>query len=331
MRVYRIPLPEEERKMRMNKYIFGVDLGGTTVKMGLFDVSGKVLDKWEIPTVTANKGERILPDIADSIKAKMAEKEIEQAEVAGIGLGAPGPVDADGVIYKTANLGWDTVFSIPEALRQYVDLPVMAGNDANVAALGEMWQGGGKGYKDMVMVTLGTGVGGGIIANGRMITGATGAAGEIGHIHVEDTETQECGCHNKGCLEQYASATGVVRLAKQRLEKNDDPSIMRTGELSAKLVFDSVKAGDKVAIEVAQQFGEYLGKGLAAIAAVVNPQVFVVGGGVSKAGEVIFEYVKPYYMQYAFHACKNAEFVLATLGNDAGIYGAAKLVLDSVK
>lgn len=331
MRVYRIPLPEEERKMRMNKYIFGVDLGGTTVKMGLFDVNGKVLDKWEIPTVTANKGERILPDIADSIKAKMAEKEIEQAEVAGIGLGAPGPVDADGVIYKTANLGWDTVFSIPEALRQYVDLPVMAGNDANVAALGEMWQGGGKGYKDMVMVTLGTGVGGGIIANGRMITGATGAAGEIGHIHVEDTETQECGCHNKGCLEQYASATGVVRLAKQRLEKNDDPSIMRNGELSAKLVFDSVKVGDKVAIEVAQQFGEYLGKGLAAIAAVVNPQVFVVGGGVSKAGEVIFEYVKPYYMQYAFHACKNAEFVLATLGNDAGIYGAAKLVLDSVK
>lgn len=315
----------------MNKYIFGVDLGGTTVKMGLFDVNGKVLDKWEIPTVTANKGERILPDIADSIKAKMAEKEIEQAEVAGIGLGAPGPVDADGVIYKTANLGWDTVFSIPEALRQYVDLPVMAGNDANVAALGEMWQGGGKGYKDMVMVTLGTGVGGGIIANGRMITGATGAAGEIGHIHVEDTETQECGCHNKGCLEQYASATGVVRLAKQRLEKNDDPSIMRNGELSAKLVFDSVKVGDKVAIEVAQQFGEYLGKGLAAIAAVVNPQVFVVGGGVSKAGEVIFEYVKPYYMQYAFHACKNAEFVLATLGNDAGIYGAAKLVLDSVK
>lgn len=315
----------------MNKYIFGVDLGGTTVKMGLFDVNGTVLDKWEIPTVTANKGERILPDIADSIKAKMAEKNIEQAEVAGIGLGAPGPIDADGVIYKTANLGWDTVFSIPEALQQYVDLPVVAGNDANVAALGEMWQGGGKGYKDMVMVTLGTGVGGGIIANGRMITGATGAAGEIGHIHVEDAETQECGCHNVGCLEQYASATGIVRLAKKRLEKNDDPSIMRNGELSAKLVFDSVKLGDKPAVEVAQQFGQYLGKGLAVIAAVVNPQVFVVGGGVSKAGEVIFEYIKPYYMQYAFHACKNAEFVLATLGNDAGIYGAAKLVLDSVK
>lgn len=328
--MYRIPLREEERKKRMNKYIFGVDLGGTTVKMGLFDMNGNVLDKWEIPTVTANKGEQILPDIANSIKAKMAAEEIALDEVAGIGLGAPGPVDADGVIYKTANLGWDTVFSIPEVMREYIDLPVMAGNDANVAALGEMWQGGGKGYKDMVMVTLGTGVGGGIIANGKMITGATGAGGEIGHIHVEDNETAECGCHNIGCLEQYASATGIVRLAKKRLEKNDDPSVMRSGDLTAKLVFDSVKFGDKVAIEVAEQFGQYLGKGLAAIAGVVNPQAFVVGGGVSKAGEVIFEYVKPYYMQYAFRGCRDAQFVLATLGNDAGIYGAAKLVLDSV-
>ncbi|MBQ7954964.1 MAG: ROK family glucokinase [Lachnospiraceae bacterium] len=315
----------------MNKYIFGVDIGGTTVKMGLFDMNGNVLDKWEIPTVTANDGERILPDIADSIKAKMASEDIALDEVAGVGLGAPGPVDAEGVIYKTANLGWDTVFSIPDAMRKFIDLPVVAGNDANVAALGEMWQGGGKGYKDMVMVTLGTGVGGGIIANGRMITGATGAGGEIGHIHVEDNETDECGCHNIGCLEQYASATGVVRLARKRLEKDDTPSVMRDGVLSAKLVFDSVKFGDKVAIEVAEQFGQYLGKGLAAIAGVVNPQAFVVGGGVSKAGEVLFEYIKPYYMQYAFRGCRDAEFVLATLGNDAGIYGAAKLVLDSVK
>ncbi len=315
----------------MNKYVFGVDLGGTTVKMGLFDMEGNVLDKWEIPTVTANKGEQILPDIANSIKSKMAEKGIVLEDVSGIGLGAPGPVDASGVIYKTANLGWDTVFSIPEVMRKYIDLPVMAGNDANVAALGEMWQGGGKGYKDMVMVTLGTGVGGGIIANGKMITGATGAGGEIGHIHVEDDETEECGCHNTGCLEQYGSATGIVRLAKKRLEENDDPSALRGGELSAKLIFDSVKAGDKVAIEVAEQFGRYLGKGFAAIAAVVNPQAFVVGGGVSKAGEILFEYVKPYYMKYAFHGCRDAQFVLATLGNDAGIYGAAKLVLDSVR
>lgn len=329
--MYRILLQREERKKRMSKYVFGVDLGGTTVKMGLFDMNGTVLDKWEIPTVTANKGEQILPDIANSIKAKMAEKGIALEEVAGIGLGAPGPVDGAGVIYKTVNIGWDTVFSIPEKMKQYIDLPVVAGNDANVAALGEMWQGGGKGYKDMVMVTLGTGVGGGIIVDGKMIAGATGAGGEIGHIHVEDNETDQCGCHNTGCLEQYASATGIVKLAKKRLAKNEDASAMRDGDISAKLVFDCVKAGDKVAIEVAEQFGQYLGKGLAAVAAVANPQAFVVGGGVSKAGEVIFEYVKPYYMKHAFYACRDAKFVLATLGNDAGIYGAAKLVLDSVK
>lgn len=315
----------------MKKYVFGVDIGGTTVKLGLFDMNGNLLDKWEIPTVAANKGEAILPDVAKSILSKLEAKDIKMEEVAGIGLGAPGPIDARGVVYKTANLGWDTIFSIPDAMQKLIDLPIMAGNDANVAALGEMWQGGGKGYEDMVMVTLGTGVGGGIISNGQMITGAIGAGGEIGHIHIEDNETEECGCHNIGCLEQYASATGIVRLAKRRLEKDDTPSVLRGGELSAKLVFDAVKFGDKVAVEIAEQFGQYLGKGLAAIASVVNPKVFVIGGGVSKAGEVLFEYVRPFYMQYAFRGCRQTELVLATLGNDAGIYGAAKLVLDKLK
>ncbi len=250
--------------------------------------------------------------------------------MAGIGIGVPGPVDAAGTIYKTANLGWDTVFNIPEAFQKYLNLPVMAGNDANVAALGEMWQGGGKGYKDLVVVTLGTGVGGGIICNGQMVTGAGGAAGEIGHIHVEDNETEECGCHNIGCLEQYASATGIARLARKRLAKDDADSVLRGREISAKSVFDAVKFGDKVAIEVAERFGEYLGKGLAAIAGVVNPEVFVIGGGVSKAGEILFEYIRPYYMQYAFRSCRDAAFALATLGNDAGIFGAAKLILDRV-
>lgn len=315
----------------MKKYVFGVDIGGTTVKLGLFDMNANVLEKWEIPSVTANGGERILPDVAESIKAKLAELDIALDEVVGVGIGAPGPIDAQGVVYRTANLGWDTVFSIPEAFQKELDLPVMAGNDANVAALGEMWQGGGKGYKDLVVVTLGTGVGGGIICNGQMVTGANGAGGEIGHMHVEDNETEECGCHNIGCLEQYSSATGIVRLARKRLEKDSEPSVLRDRELSAKAVFDAVKFGDKVAIEVAEQFGQYLGKGLASIAAVVNPEVFVIGGGVSKAGEVLFEYIKPYYMQYAFRACRDAKFALATLGNDAGIYGAAKLILDTCR
>ena len=201
----------------MSNYVFGVDIGGTTVKMGLFDKEGTLLDKWEIPSVTANHGERILPDIADSIKAKMAERDITIDQLVGIGMGAPGPVDARGVIYRTANLGWDTVFSIPEAMQKLINVPVKAGNDANVAGLGELWMGGGKGCKDMVMVTLGTGVGGGIVVDGSLVCGALGAGGEIGHIHVEDNETETCGCGKKGCLEQYASATGVVRLAKKRL------------------------------------------------------------------------------------------------------------------
>lgn len=313
----------------MKKYVFGVDIGGTTVKLGLFDMDGSIMEKWEIPTVTANRGEAILPDITDSIKAKMEEKNIAMEEVAGIGLGAPGPIDAAGTVYKTANLGWDTVFNIPEAMNKLIPLPVRAGNDANVAALGEMWQGGGKGYKDMVMVTLGTGVGGGIISDGRMVTGARGAGGEIGHMHIEDNESEECGCHNVGCLEQYASATGIVRLAKRYLEKEDTPSVLRGKELSAKRVFDAVKAGDKAAAEIAEQFGEYLGKGLSNIAGVVNPEVFVIGGGVSRAGEILFDYIRPYFIKYAFYGCRDAEFALAKLGNDAGIYGAAKLILDN--
>ncbi len=310
----------------MGNYAFGVDIGGTTVKLGLFDKEGCVLDKWEIPTVKDNNGSGILPDIAASIKAVMAEKGIDKEDIVGVGVGAPGPVDDEGTVYKAVNLGWD-VFNIPMVLSGYLDLPVKAGNDANVAAYGEMWQGGGKGCSNLVAVTLGTGVGGGIIINGRILTGATGAGGEIGHIHIEDNETVECGCKNKGCLEQYASATGVVRLAQRRLVKDDAPSVLRDADLSAKAVFDAVKAGDAAAIEIAQQFGEYLGKGLAAVAAVVNPEIFVIGGGVSKAGEILFDYIRPAFEKYAFHGCRNAKLTLATLGNDAGIFGAAALVL----
>lgn len=204
---------------------------------------------------------------------------------------------------------------------------VEAGNDANVAALGEMWKGGGQGHQNLVAVTLGTGVGGGIIINGEILTGATGAGGEIGHIHVEDHETEACGCGNFGCLEEYASATGITRLANRALASSDKDSVLRGGEVSAKTVFDAVKAGDALAIEVAEKFGEYLGKGLGVIAGVINPEIFVIGGGVSKAGEVLFDYIKPSFEKTVFHGCKNTIFALATLGNDAGIYGAARLLL----
>lgn len=314
----------------MSKYCFGVDIGGTTVKMGFFTEDGELLDKWEIPTIKENNGERVLPDIANSIKEKMQEKNIAKDQVVGVGLCAPGPVDDNGVIYKAVNLGWG-VMNVKEEMEKLVELPVMVGNDANVAALGEMWKGGGAGCQNLVVVTLGTGVGGGVIVNGKIVSGFMGAGGEIGHIHICDDEEEVCGCGNKGCLEQYGSATGIARLAKRRLAEDDAASTLRDVDfIDAKAVFDAVKAGDAVAIEIAERFGELLGKGLAAIAGVTNPEMFVIGGGVSKAGTILFDYIEKNFKKYVFPGCRDAKFVLAKLGNDAGICGAVKLVIDGV-
>lgn len=311
----------------MKKYVFGVDVGGTTVKLGLFDPEGEVKEKWEIPTRKEDNGDHIIADIAESIKEKMSANSIDRMDVVGVGIGVPGPVKEDGTVLLAANLGWGKR-NIAMELGELLRVPVMAGNDANVAALGEMWRGGGRGYKNMVAVTLGTGVGGGIIIGGKIVSGSTGAGGEIGHIHLEDEEPAACGCGGHGCLEQYASATGVVRIAKKKLAFSDTASVLRDKEITAKDIWDAVKGGDELAIEVAKVYGEYLGKGLAAVANVVNPDIFVIGGGVSKAGEVLIDYMKPYFEKYVFPGAKNAKFALAVLGNDAGIYGAAKLVLD---
>ena len=311
----------------MKNYCFGVDVGGTTVKIGLFDREGTILDKWEIPTRTEGNGEKILPDIAQALQKKMEEKGLQKEDMAGVGIGAPGPIDKDGTVYEAVNLGWG-VFSLRDTLQELCGMPVRAGNDANVAALGEMWKGGGQGYRNLVLVTLGTGVGGGILVNGEILNGATGAGGEIGHIHIQDGEEDACGCGNHGCLEQYASATGIVRLANRILNATDEDSVLRQGKVSAKTVFDAVKAGDQVAVQIAEAFGDYLGKGLAAIAGVVNPEAFVIGGGVSKAGDILFSFIEKNYRKYVFHGSRNARFTLATLGNDAGIIGAAKLILE---
>jgi len=311
----------------MSKYVFGVDVGGTTVKMGYFDVEGNLIDKWEIPTVTTNNGDGILADIAASINAKIAEAKIDKADIAGVGIGVPGPVKADGTVLVAVNLGWGEKNPNVE-LGALIGVPVKTANDANVAALGEMWRGGGQGYEDVVAVTLGTGVGGGVIIGGKVVAGSNGAGGEIGHIHLEDNEEDACGCGGHGCLEQYASATGVVRIANKKLAATNKPSILRDDEVTAKAVWDAVKVNDEIAVDVANVYGEYLGKGLAAVANVVNPQIFVIGGGVSKAGDVLIEYMEPHFMKYAFPGAKNAKFVLAKLGNDAGIYGSARLVLD---
>ena len=307
-------------------YCFGVDIGGTTVKMGLFQEDGTVLDKWEIVTRKGDHGAAILPDVAKAIEEKLAERGIEKEKVVGIGVGVPAPVTDGGIVKQTANLNWEYK-NVKAELEELTGIKTKVENDANVAALGEMWKGGGKGNKNMVMVTLGTGVGGGIIVNGKILTGTNGAGGEIGHIVINPEEKKRCGCGKTGCLEQYASATGIVRLARKKLLDFDGETVLQMESVTAKDVFDAVKAGDAAAIEVAEEFGRYLGYSLSIVSTLVDPSIYVIGGGVSKAGEILFDYIKGPYMEKAFFANEEVEFALAELGNDAGIYGAAKLVL----
>ena len=313
----------------MKKYAFGVDIGGTTVKMGLFETMGTLLDTWEIPTRKQENGRYILPDIADAVESKMEEKKLSRLDIEGIGMGVPGPVSPDGTVLKCVNLGWG-VFNVEEELNRLTGFKVKAGNDANVAALGEMWQGGGKGYKNLVMVTLGTGVGGGVIIDGKILPGATGAAGEIGHIPMRDDETENCGCGKKGCLEQYASATGIVRLTRRYLEAHKDKHVftMLKDNYTAKDIFDAAKLGDKIALAMVDEVGIMLGKALAATACVVNPEAFVIGGGMAKAGEILLNAIHKYYTEYAFHAARDVVFKEAELSNNAGIYGGVRLVLE---
>lgn len=312
----------------MKKYGFGVDIGGTTIKMGFFETTGNLIDKWEIKTNIENKGESILSDVAQSIDNKLAQEGISKDDVQGVGIGVPGPVTSDGVVNRCVNLGWG-VKNVQEELSSLTGLKVKVGNDANVAALGEMWQGAAKGSKDVIVVTLGTGVGGGIIVDGKIVAGATGAGGEIGHITVNEAEIEPCNCGQYGCLEQYASATGIVRMAKRKLAKSDEATTLRNMEdLSAKIIFDEAKAGDEIAKGLVDELGKILGSALSNIACVVNPEVVVIGGGVSKAGTILTDVIKKYFIETSFLACKDAKFVLAELGNDAGIYGCVQMILD---
>lgn len=311
----------------MEKLCFGIDIGGTTVKLGLFTDKGDLVDKWEITTRKEDSGRYILSDVAKSIENKIEERNLVKDQIVGIGIGVPGPVTADGTVIQCVNLGWGIV-NVANEIKALTGFNTKVGNDANVAALGEMWQGGGKGYNSIVMVTLGTGVGGGVIVDGQILTGSNGAAGEIGHILVNYEETDKCGCGKTGCLEQFASATGIVKEAKRLLSKSSEPSKLREFEhLSAKAILDCAKENDKLALELVDQLGRYLGIALSHVAAVVDPQAFVIGGGVSKAGSILTDAVKKYYNQYVMLALKNKEFNLAELGNDAGIFGCARLIL----
>ena len=314
----------------MKEYAFGIDLGGTTAKVGLFTTSGALLEKWEVPTDTSNAGEHILENLADAIHAKMAEKEIPTEQVEGVGIGVPGPVlDSRIVPIICANLGGWGKHNVAEELSTMLGgIRVLVGNDANVAALGEIWMGAAKGCRSAVMVTLGTGVGGGVIVNGKVIDGTHGAGGEIGHITVDRHETAACGCGKHGCLEQYSSATGVVRCMKKLLDANPDTACtLRGKDFEAKDVFDAARAGDPLAAREVDEMASTLGMALANIAATTDPEMFMIGGGVARAGEILFNPLVRHYKEYAFQSCKETPIKAASLGNDAGIYGAVRLIV----
>lgn len=311
----------------MSQKCIGIDIGGTTVKIGVFTTEGTLLQKWEIPTRKEEDGKYILGDIAASIKEKTTEWQMPYSDFVGAGMGLPGPVEADGHIPFCVNLGWKEG-NPQEELSKLLEMPVKSGNDANVAALGEMWQGGGRGYKNLVMVTLGTGVGGGIILNEQILSGVKGVAGEIGHMHVMEDEKEACNCGGYGCLEQAASATGIVRTAMKMLADEEAPSVLRKMDgFTAKDVLDAAKAGDGLAIVSVEKSMHYLGWAMASITMVVDPEAYIIGGGVSKAGTFLTDMIQKYHDEMSPMSTKKAKVVLAELGNDAGIYGAAKLIL----
>lgn len=315
----------------MEQVIFGIDIGGTSIKCGLFTTDGTLKEKWEIPTDRTDAGANVPGDIAKAIDAKCKELGIDKKDVAGVGLGVPGPVKENGYVSHCPNLGWREM-NVNEVMEHLAGVPAVAANDANVAALGEMWKGGGAGVKNLVLVTLGTGVGGGIIVEGKIVAGAFGAGGELGHMVMNPQETVQCGCGGYGHLEQYASATGIVRMAKKRLTETTDSSVLREREnLSAKAIFDAAKDGDELALLLVEELGEVLGRALSHVAAVTDPEAFVIGGGVSRAGDILTKTVERHYNRGIMKALEGKEFRLATLGNDAGIYGCARLILDRLE
>jgi glucokinase len=319
------------------KWLVGVDLGGTTTKIAFLSKYGELLHKWEIPTDKSENGKNIIVDIAKAIDRKLEELDQSKDKLLGIGMGAPGPVDmAKGIIYEAVNLGWDKNTPLKDLLEVETGLPAVIDNDANCAALGEMWKGAGDGAKDLVCVTLGTGVGGGVITNGDIVHGVRGAGGEIGHITVVPQGGFLCNCGKTGCLETVASATGVVRLANEKLDSTPTHSILRdlrneTEVISAKDVFDAARSNDELATSVVDQLAFYLGLALANLGNVLNPEKIVLGGGVSRAGDILLKPAVNYFEQFSFPTVRTSTGLsIATLGNDAGVIGAAWLVKNKI-
>jgi glucokinase len=318
-------------------WIAGVDIGGTTIKLAFLNDRGDILHKWEIKTNISEHGMFIVRDICQTIEAKLRELGFTKEKIIGVGVGAPGPVNLEnGAIYEAVNLHWENNYPLKKELEEILAIPVIVDNDANIAAIGEMWKGTGKGAQDLVCITLGTGIGCGVIANGKIVHGINGAGGEIGHITVIPVNGASCNCGKTGCLETIASATGISRIAIEKINESDTASSLQSeyqknGVMTAKLVFDAAKEHDALALEIVEYISFHLGLTLANVANSLNPEMIVIGGGVSKAGDILVEMVNKYFQQFAFsRVAKSTSISLATLGNDAGVIGAGWLVKTNV-
>ncbi|HHT7645207.1 TPA: ROK family glucokinase [Streptococcus suis] len=318
----------------MSKKIIGIDLGGTSVKLAILTTEGEIQEKWSIKTNILDDGSHIVPDIIDSIKQRFDTYGLTKDDFLGVGMGSPGVVDSEaGTVIGAYNLNWKTLQLVKDQFEAALGLPFFIDNDANVAALGEQWVGAGNNNPNVVFMTLGTGVGGGVIAAGNLIRGVKGAGGELGHITVDFDKPFACTCGKKGCLETVASATGIVNLSRRYADQYAGDAKLKQmiddgQDVTAKDVFDLAKEGDDLALIVYRHFSEYLGVACANIAAVLNPAYIVLGGGVSAAGEFLLDGVRKVFAENSFPQIKEStQIVLATRGNDAGVLGAASLVL----
>lgn len=314
----------------MTEMIIGLDIGGTTVKLGIINGSGSIMEKWEIPTNTADEGIAIVDDIFDSITDKLETLSIDKNEIIGIGVGAPGFIDIPtGFVYEAVNIGWKN-FDLGGLLKERFHLPVFINNDANVAVLGENWKGAGNQSRNLIAVTLGTGVGGGIIANGKILDGVNGTAGEIGHITVK-SDGYRCNCGLHGCLETIASATGIVRQAKDKIAEYPESDLAKyykeCERLTTKDIFELAGKGDQLCEQILNRTADVLGSVIANIGLIINPSMVLIGGGVSKAGKPLLDLINEAFVRYALPRVSDVcEMKIAELGNDAGIIGAAFLV-----
>lgn len=317
--------------------VIGIDLGGTSAKIGILNKAGEVDLKWSIATDISEEGTQIVPNIIQSLKENLKKQGLTAADILGIGMGSPGSVNrSNGTVIGAYNLNWKTLQPIREQIEEAFGVPFFIDNDANVAALGEQWVGAGNSEPDVSFITLGTGVGSGLIVDGHLVHGANDSAGEIGHLTVEPNG-YECTCGKKGCLEQYASATGIVRLAHDMSTEESDESkllnaIRAEKEIDSKMIFDFAKEGDKFSERVVDQFSYYLGIALSNVSNLLNPSTIVLGGGVSKAGDYLVEKVSKIVHEFTFPPIRETTKIkIAELGNDAGMIGAASLVLNELE